>query len=76
MKNITLSAKEEDIERARAAAARTHRTLNDLFREWLGHLGNDQAQDDETAERLRALWQENSYLRVGKRLTRDEMNER
>ena len=35
MKNITLSADEDLIERARQMARQQNRTLNDAFREWL-----------------------------------------
>ena len=35
MKNITLSADEDLIERARLVAREQRRTLNDVFREWL-----------------------------------------
>lgn len=75
MKNITLSAQEDAIERARAVAARKHRTLNDLFREWLESLANDSVQDDPVAERLQGIWQKNRF-RVGRKLTREEMNGR
>lgn len=75
MKNITLSAKEEAIERAREVASQKHRTLNDLFREWLDNLGT-QLSSDDTATRLGKLWEQTSYTRVGKKLTRNEMNER
>jgi hypothetical protein len=35
MKNITLSADEDMIERARLIAREQRRTLNDAFRDWL-----------------------------------------
>ena len=37
MKNITLSADEDLIERARQIARAQHKTLNAAFREWLAH---------------------------------------
>jgi hypothetical protein len=73
MKNITLSADEDLIEAARVRAKAEHTTLNEQFRRWLG----DYAQ---THERLRrfdetmALLQ--GRLKVGRKLSRDEMNER
>lgn len=76
MKNITLSAQEDVIEKARAAASRKHRTLNDMFREWLDGVGRNQDQGNNNDAVLAALWEKNSYLRVGKKLTRDEINER
>jgi hypothetical protein len=75
MKNITLSAKEETIEKARKVAARQHRTLNEMFREWLDSVNTETL--NETAEvNLNSLWAKTGYLRVGKKLSRDEMNER
>ena len=70
--NITLSADEALIRRAREVAAREKRSLNSAFREWLkrytatGGAGDDYEQ----------LMQELSYARAGRRFTRDEMNER
>ena len=75
MKNITFSAKEEAIEKARKVAARQHHTLNELFREWLDSV-NEKALDGEISGNLNSLWEQTGYLRVGKKLSRDEMNER
>lgn len=76
MKNITLSAEEEAIEEARKVAAQKHRTLNDLFREWLDALGKSRVEDTTVEDNLNSLWKRTSYLRIGKKLTHDEMNER
>lgn len=75
MKNITLSAQEDAIERAREVAARRHRTLNEMFREWLEDI-NSQSQNNDVSSKLESLWEQTSYLRVGKKLSRDEVNER
>jgi len=75
MKNITFSAKEETIEKARKVAARQHRTLNELFREWLDSI-NKETSDETVSSNLHSLWGQTNYLRVGKKLSRDEMNER
>lgn len=75
MKNITFSAKEETIEKARKVAARQHRTLNELFREWLDSV-NEETLDGVASSNLNSLWEQTGYLRVGKKLSRDEMNER
>lgn len=75
MKNITFSAQEDAIERARQVAAKKQRTLNELFRDWLDEL-DVQTQADDVIEKLEALWQDTNYLRVGKKLSREEMNER
>lgn len=76
MKNITLSAQEDMIEKVRIVAASRHRTLNDLFREWLTVIGGDQEYDTHVAERLDELWRQTGYLCTGKKFTREEMNER
>jgi hypothetical protein len=44
MKNITLSADEHLIERARLLARSQHKTLNAMFREWLNDLRTDRQQ--------------------------------
>jgi len=75
MKNITFSAKEEAIEKARKVAARQHSTLNEMFREWLEKLNAGHTETDDAA-RLEKLWQRTSYLRTGKKYSRDEMNQR
>jgi hypothetical protein len=75
MKNITFSAQEDKIERARKVAAQRHKSLNDLFRDWLDGISS-QASDEHISQRLNSLWDHTSYLRVGKKLSRDEMNER
>ena len=73
MKNITLSADENLIEAARRRAANEHTTLNEQFRVWLAEYARKQEQlrfYDETIKELRGK------LKVGRKLTRDEMNER
>ena len=75
MKNITFSAQEDAIARARQVASKRQRTLNDLFRDWLSEL-DAQSQENNVIEKLEALWQDTNYLRVGKKLSRDETNER
>ena len=73
MKNITLSADEDLIERARHTAQSQHKTLNAAFREWLedfvGKSGN-LAEYHQLMERLRRR------VRSSGPYTRDEMNER
>jgi len=75
MKNITLSAEEGTIERAREAARVQHKTLNQLFREWLEELG---ARQNRVRE-FDALMEDMRKAGVGsggRRFTRKEMNER
>ncbi len=72
VKNITFSADEDLIERARQVAKAEHKTLNVAFREWLAgyaaRTGNVQ-QHRNLMERLK-------HINPGGPYTREEMNER
>jgi hypothetical protein len=73
VKNITLSADENLIEQARKAAADQNTTLNAAFREWLQQYSGRQRwlqEYDAMMERTR------KYMRVDRKYTRDELNER
>jgi DNA replication protein DnaC len=72
MKNITLSAEESLIERARDVARSRHTTLNSAFREWLEHF----AAGDKDSASFDALMQEMSHINSAGPYTRDEMNSR
>lgn len=73
MKNITLSADERLIEAARERARAEHTTLNEQFRRWLA----DYAQAQQRLQRCdEVMSQLRGRLEVGRKLTRDEMNER
>lgn len=73
MKNITLSAEEQLIEAARARARAQQTTLNEEFRRWLAdYVGREQQADDA----LQVMNDLEGRLRVGRKLTREEMNER
>ena len=72
MKNITLSADEDLIEKARSVAKAQRRTLNDAFREWLQYF----AATDGDAQGFHALMGRLKHIDSGRRFTRDEMNER
>ena len=73
MKNITLSADEKLIEAAHAPAQAEHTALNELFRhglaEYVGHHERLQRYD-QVIGALRGK------VRVGRKLTRDEIYER
>lgn len=74
MKNITLSAREEAIERARQVARSRKASLNELFREWLDQIGEGDLQEQSYRRQMDTLSQR---VRVGGRqFSRDEMNER
>lgn len=75
MKNITLSAQDDLIDKARRIAANRNSSLNIMFREWLEGLNNSETHNVRE-DRLKELWKKTNYARVGKRLSREEMNER
>ena len=73
MKNITLSADAALIEAARERAHSEHTTLNEQFRRWLA----DYAHTRERMQRYDTVMATlRGSLKVGRKLTRDEMNER
>jgi hypothetical protein len=72
MKNITLSADEDLIERARLIARQQRRTLNDAFREWLAQF-TESAGDVQGFD---ALMMRLQNVNAGRPFSRDEMNER
>ncbi|MBK8862442.1 MAG: hypothetical protein IPN37_00020 [Betaproteobacteria bacterium] len=73
MKNITLSADERLIDAARERARAEHTTLNEQFRRWLA----DYAQAQQRLQRCdEVMAQLRGQLQVGRKLGREEMNER
>jgi hypothetical protein len=72
VKNITLSADEHLIEEARRAAQAQHTTLNAAFREWLAEFTARQSNIQE----YDALMERLNYVKVDRKYTREEMNER
>jgi hypothetical protein len=72
LKNITLSADESLIDAARAQAQAEGSSLNEQFRLWLATYARRQRVQryDEAMKTLRGK------VVVGRKLTRDEMNER
>lgn len=73
MKNITLRAPEQKIERARRLAKERRTTLNRLFVEWLDQLEGGERR----AENLRTILQRlDGCCSSGGPFTREEMNER
>ncbi len=72
MKNITMTADAALIEAARERARSENTTLNEQFRLWLaGYARQQRLQQYETV--MAGL---RGKLVVGRKLTRDEMNER
>ena len=73
MKNITLSAEERLIEAARERARSENTTLNEQFRHWLASYADAAGRLQRYDEVMPAL---RGQVKVGRKLNRDEMNER
>lgn len=72
MKNVTLSADEDLIEKARAIARAQRKTLNTAFREWLVQFTSSEGD----VRNYDALMKNLRHIRAGRQFTREEMNER
>jgi hypothetical protein len=73
MKHIMLSADEKLIEAARARARAENTTLDEQFRRWFA----DYARHYERLQRYdEVIGSLRAKVRVGRKLTRDEMHER
>src|SRR5579872_209797 len=72
LKNITLSASSETIERARLRAREQRTTLNAAFREWLERYSGGRP----TAAEYRQIMGQLRHVRPGRKFTREEMNQR
>ena len=71
IKNITLSAEEGLIKKAREKAIKEHQSLNQLFRKWLENI----TADENKSEKYNQLMDELSYAKA-RHFSRDELNER
>ncbi|MGD0735390.1 MAG: hypothetical protein ABR976_09595 [Terracidiphilus sp.] len=72
MKNITLSADEDLIERARSIAREQRRTLNVAFREWLTEF----TQTAGDGQGFDALMKQMNNVDAGGHFSRNDLNER
>lgn len=72
VKNITLSAEEKIIEKARNHATRAHTSLNVAFRDWLFRY----AQSYQRANSYKDLMGQLDTVDAGRHFSRDEINER
>ena len=73
MKNITLSADEALIEAARGRAASEKTTLNEQFRLWLADYAHARGRMQRYESVMQGL---RGQMKVGRKLTREAMNER
>jgi hypothetical protein len=72
MRNITFSADEELIDKARLRARVEKKTLNTVFREWLQRYAGRSTAAAEYEQLMRRL----SHVQIDRKFTRDEMNSR
>ena len=72
MKNITLSADDMLIKRAREKAQRENTSLNRLFRSWVQKYVNRDHIDNE----YDSLMENMADVNAGRKFSRDEMNAR
>lgn len=72
LKNITFSAEDSLIRRARERATAHKTTLNEEFRKWL----EKYVERPETSEAFSLLMDRLTYVHSGRSFQRDEMNER
>lgn len=72
LRNITLSAEEALIEKARHRAAAQNTTLNAEFRRWLAQY----SQQPTSKDNFTALMESLAYAHPGRTFSRDELNER
>lgn len=77
MKNITLSAEDQLIELAREKARKGQTTLNAEFRCWLQNYVEDRAVvEKRVLASRRTLQKIKDQVSMGRKLSREEMNER
>jgi hypothetical protein len=72
VKNITLSAEEELIHKARQKARRERTTLNANFRQWLERYVAGGAKTADFGAFMASL----NYAKPGRKFSRDELHER
>ena len=73
MKDITLSADEKIIDAAQRLAISENTTLDEQFQSWLAWYAEPQLRIDQA---MKTLDEFKGKLYIGRKLTREEMNER
>ena len=72
IKNITFNAEDFLLKKAREKAMRERKSLNGVFREWLGRY----VGQEDVSKNYRALMKSMKYVVPGKKFSREELNER
>jgi hypothetical protein len=76
LKNITFSAEEALIERGRSCARTEGTTLNEKFRGWLkDYVREEASRQKQLARHLATMKKLEVKLVMGRKFTRDELNE-
>ena len=71
-KNITLSAEENIIKKARQRAKQQNTTLNNEFRKWL----KQYSSENSNADNYSLIMEHLDYVQSGQHFSRKELNER
>ncbi|TGL87346.1 antitoxin [Leptospira congkakensis] len=73
MKNVTFRVEDDRlIEKAKLKATSINRSLNDLFIEWLKNFSNENGENFNYKKYLTKF----KHIKIEKKFSRDEMNER
>ena len=72
IKNITFNAEDFLLKKAREKAMRERKSLNGVFREWLGRY----VGQEDVSKNYRVLMKSMKYVVPGKKFSREELNER
>jgi hypothetical protein len=72
LKNITMSAEEFLVQKARQKALKEKMSLNDLFRQWLLKY----TTSNQSAQDYKKIMKQMKHVDAGRKFNRDEANER
>lgn len=73
MKSMTIMIDDDLLERANEQAQKESRTLEELVQRWMSDYARKRSVTDEFDDLTQAL---RGKVRIGRKLTRDELNER
>lgn len=73
MKSMTIMIDDDLLERANEQARKESRTLEELVQHWMSDYARRRSVTDEFDDLTQAL---RGKVRIGRKLTRDELNER
>lgn len=77
LKNLTLSAEETLIEKARAKALSEKTTLEEEIRRWLEEYAREETEGEQRVAKFRETMEKLAHIEWdGRKLSRDELNER